>query len=419
MQPPVVIVGAGLAGLCCARSLAQREVPYLLLEASDRVGGRVRTDAVDGFLLDRGFQVLLSSYPEAQRVLDYAALDLRAFEPGALVQFEGSLHRVTDPFRRPLRALASLFSPIGGLSDKLRVAALRRSALSGSAGSLLERPETTTVESLARRGFSDAMIDRFFRPFFGGVFLESELETSSRWFELLFRLFALGSATLPARGMEEIPRQLVAGLDPERVRTSAPVVEVGENEVITTTGERIAASAVVIAAEEPAARSLVGETSRVRWRSVSCLYFAAAESPISGQELVLGGEPGGRVNNLCVPSALSEHYAPEGQHLVSVTVIDALDEPEDELEETVREQLAGWFGADVGSWRHLKSYRIEHALPAQAPGEFQPRRATKRHPSGAFFCGDYCATSSIQGAMVSGRKTAAAVAATFSERRPA
>ena len=171
----VLIIGAGLAGLCCARVLHQAHIPFVILEASDGVGGRVRTDRVEGFLLDRGFQVLQTAYPEARRVLDYPALKLKPFYPGALVYFDGRLHRVGDPLRQPRHLFSTIFSPIGTLADKLRVARLRWQVSRGSIEDLFRRPETSTLAALRAQGFSDTMIERFFRPFFSGVFFDRNL----------------------------------------------------------------------------------------------------------------------------------------------------------------------------------------------------------------------------------------------------
>src|SRR5215210_6304108 len=191
---PVIVVGAGLAGLACARELVRAGRSVEILEASDGIGGRVRTDTVDGFLLDRGFQVLLTAYPEARGQLNYAALGLRLFYPGALIRYHGRFYRLADPFRRPADALGSLFNPIGSPADKLRILALRRRAAAGSIDRLFERPETSTMQALTRLDFSNAIIERFFQPFLGGIFLGRELSTTSRMLEFVIRMFAEGNA---------------------------------------------------------------------------------------------------------------------------------------------------------------------------------------------------------------------------------
>ncbi|MDX1675707.1 MAG: FAD-dependent oxidoreductase, partial [Longimicrobiales bacterium] len=223
-QRDVVVVGGGLAGLAAAVGLQAGGLDVQLLEASDRVGGRVRTDGVDGFLLDRGFQVLLTAYPEAGRVLDLEALELRPFHPGARIRVGDAFTRIGDPFRRPADLWPTLRSPVGTLADKLRVARLRaRSVLQtpgfatrpayrrlagDAAGPAGDGSGSTTMERLEQEGLSDGMIERFFRPFLGGVFLESELVTSSAFFDFVMAMFSAGSAALPAGGMEAIPRQL-------------------------------------------------------------------------------------------------------------------------------------------------------------------------------------------------------------------
>ena len=197
LDTQVIIVGGGLAGLCCAIELQKNRISFNILEADDQIGGRVQTDVVDGFLLDRGFQVLLSAYPECRRMLNYEALKLRRFYPGALVWFQGEFHRITDPWRQPFSALKTVFSPIGTLNDKIRISRLRRKSISGTLDSLFEHPETSTLLASKEMGFSDSMIDRFFKPFFGGVFLDRSLETSSRMLEFTFRIFSTGDTVIP------------------------------------------------------------------------------------------------------------------------------------------------------------------------------------------------------------------------------
>ena len=233
----VLIIGGGLAGLCCALRLYQSGLSFQVLEASDGVGGRVRTDKVEGFLLDRGFQVLLTAYPEARRVLDYDALDLQPFYPGASFDTRAVLHRFSDPWRHPIDGILSLFSPIGSVSDKLKVRKLRQQVLTGSLQDLYHRPETTTLQALRNLGFSESMIDCFFRPFIGGVFFDPNLGVSSRMFEFGFRMFSMGDTALPSKGMGAIPEQIAARLPAGTVRTGARVESIQEEGVTLQSGE--------------------------------------------------------------------------------------------------------------------------------------------------------------------------------------
>ena len=216
----VVIVGGGLAGLCCARRLAASGVDFVLLESSDGVGGRLRTDVVDGFLLDRGFAIFLTGYPEARATLDYDALDLRPFYAGADVRFEGAFHRVADPLRHPLDAIASLAPshPIGSVFDKILVGLVRLNALLGDVYDSLTAPETTIAGRLNERGVSPEMQHRVVRPFMSGIFFDPKLGTSSRLFEFVMRMLAVGQNCLPARGIGDVAEQL---LEPSRATPCA------------------------------------------------------------------------------------------------------------------------------------------------------------------------------------------------------
>ncbi len=409
MKSGVLIVGAGMAGLCCALRLREFGVDCLILEASDGVGGRVRTDLVNGFRLDRGFQVLQSAYPEVRSQLRLGDLGLQCFEPGALVRRGGAFHPVADPWRRPTELLRAAFSPVGSPLDKLRLARLRGELAGRSVEQLLSEPETSTLEALHRAGFSEAIIHDFFRPFFGGVFLEADLSTSSRMFRFLFKMFSEGEACLPAEGMGAIPEQLARRLPAGTIRLNTPVRAVRPNEVSLTDGETLSADAVIIATEAPAASRLLGLAGPDLKREATCLYFAAARAPIEEPVLVLNAEGDGPVNNVCVPSVIAPSYAPAGRHLISTTVLGCSARAEDGLEAAVRRQMSAWFGSQVEEWRHLATYRIRHALPAFEPG-VAPIAPNPSLP-GIFLAGDYRESASLNGAMRSGRLAADAVLA--------
>lgn len=415
-SPDALVVGGGLAGLACARQLHRRGLSAQVLEASDRVGGRVRTDRVEGFRLDRGFQVMLTAYPDAKLELDYEDLDLHPFYDGALIHYNGRFHRIADPFQHPVDAPRTLFGPIGTVADKLRVARMRWQLLNTTVPEIMEREENTALEGLRERWrFSSKMIDRFFRPFFGGVFFDRSLETSSRMLEFVFKMFAEGQAVLPAGGMEQIPKQMRSHLPDEAVRLHAPVESVEGQTVVLDDGETMEAPSVVVATPAPEADRLIGDVRPVEGRSTVCFYFDAPESPLDDPLLVLNGEGVGPINNVVVPSDVAPGYAPDDRALVAAVVVGEPPEADEELEREVRDQLIDWFGLEAGGWTHLQTTHIPYALPEQSPPFLSPpERAVRRRP-GLYVCGDHRRTGSINGAIASGRAAARALLADRSE----
>lgn len=379
----VIVVGAGAAGLACARRLhAKGRVP-LVLERSGVVGGRLATDIVDGFQLDHGFQVVPVAYPEVQAALDVRRLDLAPFERGAIVRSQGRFRRIVDPRSAPVRGLRTLAGGVIGLRDGAAVVKLLRGG----------GEEATAAEALRRAGLSRTAVERFFAPFLRGVFLEPRLTTSSRFLEFVVQSFAAGPASLPRAGMGAVAAQLAEGLE---IRTGVTATAVGPGAVSLDSGEQLWARAVVVATAGLVDGPVHG------WNGVTCVYYDAPAPPIQGPWLVVNGE-GGPVNNLCVPSEVTPTYAPAGRALVSATILGS-GEPDIEA---VARQLRGWFGPSVTDWRHLRTYRIENALPAYPAGSSFPCSA--RLAAGLYACGDHREHPSLNGALASGNRAADAV----------
>ncbi|SFQ34681.1 protoporphyrinogen/coproporphyrinogen oxidase [Hymenobacter arizonensis] len=419
---PIIIVGAGMAGLGCATWLHRAGRPVLVLDAADAVGGRVRTDITpDGFRLDRGFQVLLTNYPECRRIFDYSALQLRSFRSGAVIRLaDGRETTLQNPLQRPLAAFSALTSPIGSLQDKLRVVSLVRHVLKHTPEELLARPATDTLTFLQRYGWSEQMINTFFKPFFGGVFLDRELSTASNFFEFVFQQFVTGEAAVPALGMQQLPEQLAARLPADSVRLCTPVAAVEGTRVRLNSGQVLDGEAVVLATDGlTTLRLLAGRSGNpddgfsvqaasfpTAARLTTCTYFAAeGHSPGRGDKLLrLNAAPGALAHNLSFPGDVSEAYAPKGRALISVSTHGERSLTEAELTAGLREELAAWFGPAARQWEHLRSYRIPAALPVYLPG--QPVRQPLKLADGLYRCGDWAAYPSLNAALATGREVA-------------
>jgi phytoene dehydrogenase-like protein len=409
-----VVVGAGLAGLAAARTLQAAGRAVVVLEAADGVGGRVRTDVVEGFRLDRGFQVLLTAYPEVARQLDVAALDLRAFEPGSMVWLGKRMHTLGDPVRRPAMLPASVVAPVGSVFDKVRLAGLLHRLRRADPVALLHREDVSTLTMLRDIGFSTRMIDRFFRPLLGGIQLDVQLSGSRRMADLILRCLAVGESAVPALGMQAIPDQLAGGLAPGTVHLATTVAHVGTGPsgwtVRTADGRSVRAEHIVVATEGPAAATLLGERlgTAPGSRPVSCVWFAAPAAPIAARLIVLDGSLTGPALNVAVMSNVAPSYAPEGQALIAAACPGSADE-DGQLAADVRRQLRRWWGPAVDGWRVLRVDTIRHGQPDSSP-PFHPKQRVALG-EGLFVCGDHRDTPSIQGALFSGRRTAAAVLA--------
>ncbi len=410
---PVLIVGAGVAGLTCAVYLKQAGIQALLVEATDGIGGRVRTDRVDGFQLDRGFQIFLTAYPEAQRLLNYSDLNLQTFRSGALIHDQDEWIKLLNPFKEPLSTFQTLASSVGTVSDKLLIVELIRRTQSLSVGELFQQTPTTTLAFLRSMGFSNQIIERFFRPFFGGVFLEDALTTSSNFFEFCFRMFFTGDAAVPAKGIGAIARQLANRLAPDQIRLNSPVLRIDGNSVQLTNGDTLNAETVVLAVDAAQAASLLGRPAPTEqaFNHTTCTYFATdSELPAVAKQklLLLNPQRSSTVHNVAIISDVAPDYAPAGQTLVSVSTQGLATINATALTERIRQELTGWFDNTVTNWRHLRTYHIPQALPAYPPGRAGTESIHEllRLADNVYQCGDHTAYPSLNGAMQTGRLVA-------------
>lgn len=405
----VVVVGAGLSGLACARRLVDDGLHVRVIEGDDELGGRVRTSVVDGFRLDHGFQVLNPSYPALASTVDMDRLDLRSFLPGALVALGDTRHLVADPRRYPRGLLPTLRAPIASPAGKVRLGTMALTVARRDPSADVGQTETTTADSLAQRGIEQQTVDRLLRPFLAGVFLEDGLSTSSRFFDLVLRSFVRGSPGVPTAGMQALPREVARPLPPGTVRTGLPARAVAPGRV-ETDGGRITARAVVVAVDGPRVSDLLPGFAAPPMRAVTTWYHTTPDSPgtaLAGGRpvLVVDGERRGPVVNTAVMSTLTPSYAPPGTTLVSSSVLGTTGPAADES--AVRDHLALLYGRSTARWELVARVEVPAALPAMPPP--LNMRKPVRVVDGIYVCGDHRDTGSIQGALVSGRRAAAAV----------
>lgn len=405
----VVVVGAGLAGLACATRLARAGLDVHVLEAGDAVGGRVRTDVVDGFVIDRGFQVFNTAYPEARRVLDLEALDLRAFDRAAEIHHEGRTTRLAEPWREPGTLLGAVRGPFGGPRERAALVAYAGRTVATPAARVRRRRDVPAAQAWADAGLGHAVQQHLLRPFFAGVLLEQEMSTSRRFVDLMTRMFALGRAAVPARGMQQIPEQLAGWLPEGRVHLGVSVDAVAPGRVTTGT-DTWSASAVVVATDGDAAAGLLGgAVPPPRWHGVTTVYHAAPTPPGPHATLRLDADPGPVVNTVVLTNA-APTYAADGRALVATSVLHRpgarVDEP------ALRRRLEELWGTSTAAWSVVAVREVPQALPAMpAPHRFRKPVRVATGDDVVHVCGDHRDTSSIQGALVSGRRAADAVLA--------
>lgn len=418
-----VVAGGGLAGLVAARHLAEGGLDVEVLERRDRVGGRVRTRTVDGFTLDRGFQVLFTAYPAAQRELDYDALDLRSFAPGATIARPAHRSTLADPFRDPRAALPTLLNRDVRTADKLRLFRLRRALRRRDASEIFETIGSTGTDSeptirsyLAEGGFSTAFVERFVEPFYGGITLDRSLETSSSVFEYTFKMLSEGETVVPAEGMAAIPIQLRdravdAGATVETGVTVTDIAPADDGVTVETDADDRSPDAVVVATDPNTAAELTGARTPTDPRSCTTVHCSLpAHQSLDTDSRILLNAADDRPNTVAPMSAAAPEYAPADRQLLSATFLDASAVDDDALSETVRDALSSWFPENhFGGLDVVGIDRIEFAQFAQPPG-FRAELPAADEPAGpVVLAGDYTEWSSIQGALSSGRRAAKAV----------
>lgn len=406
-----LIIGAGVSGLVAAIELEKAGYAPTIIEATDRVGGRVKSDSLDGYPADHGFQVLLTEYPEAQQYLDYEQLELRKFLPGSVIFKNGKQEKIGDPMRDVSFLWPTTFANIGSVNDKRLVLQLSLAVKGKTIAEIFNAPEKTTLQYLKDYGFSEEMIHDFFQPFFAGIFLETALDTSSRMFEFVYKMFGTGYAAIPQKGMQAIPGQLKARLTQTEFLFDTKVSSIRDKVVYLENGEQVAAENIIIATDP--ANILDGYTAEAtKWKSCYNLYFAA-----TGQSLkdpIIGLLPGAETltNNFHFLNDIFESPA-DSAAVLSVTVVDDHGLSVADLVQQIQTELREHCQIEAG--KLLKMFHIKKALPVLNDLKYKPGANAIEYRPGIYLCGDHLANGSLNAAMASGR----AVSVLLSQSTPA
>ncbi|MFH8974099.1 NAD(P)/FAD-dependent oxidoreductase [Streptomyces sp. NPDC017890] len=448
-QADVVVVGAGIAGLSAAHRLTSAGVTTTVLEVAHTVGGRMATEKVDGFRLDRIGHLLSTAYPGPHPAPGLPGLALLPFAPGVLLHSEGRHHRAGAPVgtrgaRGALHAVRALTSaprsvpaprrpvhapgasgrpvpaprtragaPLGTAVDQARLGAALTRLASTPVERLLARPELPAAHALAVRGLPARTIDGFLRPLLAALLCDPDLTTSSRCADLALRAFAGGGLGLPEGGAEALPELLARTLPPGTVHTGVRVTSVATNAVTTAEHGVIRCRAVLVATDARAAAELLPGLRVPDFHPVTVVHHTTDEPPATGAALLLDADRGGPVAHTAVVSQVDPSRAPAGRALVSSTV---LGPPPSDVDTAVRIHLSRVYGTPTTRWETLAVHHTPEAVPAMRPPH--DLRRPVRLLAGLYVCGDHRDTSTVQGALHSGRRASAAILTDLGAGRP-
>ena len=401
-SPSIHIIGGGISGLIAARVLEEYGLSATIIEATDRLGGRVKTDVVDGYSLDHGFQVLLTAYPAAKKYLDFDALALQEFLPGSAIFKNGKQKIIGDPLRNLSLLLPTLFSGIGTVNDKLKILALNRRLKKKSIQNIFAEKEQTTLAYLENIGFSETIITDFFIPFFSGIFLENKLDTSSRMFEFVYKMFGQGNAALPKDGIQAIPKQLFEKLKSTTIIFNTKVKSVENGSIKLESGEAIKSNFTIIATQ---ASGLVSnlKNQATLWKSCDTLYFEVAKREIKKPLIGLIAMHNALINNIFYHTSL-QTCATATKELLSVTVIDRQNLTNKQLVTEVQKELKELCNIDYCTF--IKQYNIPMALPKLQDIQYEMLPSETRLTETIFLAGDTQLNGSLNAAMIAGERAA-------------
>ena len=405
------IIGGGISGLIAAQVLENYGYKPTIIEGSNSVGGRVKSDLVEGYLLDRGFQVLLTSYPAAKKYIDFDALEIQKLLPGATIFKNGKSQTIGDPLRSFSLLFPTLFSSIGTFSDKLKILKLNVLLKKKEIDTIFKEDEKTTLQYLIDVGFSEEMIQTFFKPFFSGIFLEPNLDTSSRMFEFVYKMFGEGLAVVPKAGIQAISNQLKDNLKNTKILLNSEVESVKNKGIILKDGSEIESDFTIIATE---ASQLVANLNNqeTHWKTCDTLYFETTDRIISRPLIGLISEENSLINNLFYHTSIQTTTKGKGE-LLSVTIVKNHSLSEKQLIEKITEELEDFCGITNATF--IKRYQIEKALPKLDNLQYEISSTETKLTSSIFLAGDQLLNGSLNAAMIAGERAAMGVIGTLQD----
>lgn len=403
----VVVVGAGIAGLTAAYLLQKKGYKVHVFEAANQVGGRIRTDKVEGFLLDRGFQLFYSAYPEVKNFIDVKKLGVGQIYNGALIRYNDDFSLLSNPNKEFKDIMSTLIASNASWKDKMKMYKLLAESSGLREKKIDVKKDVPAKEYLNQLGFSEKFINSFFKPFLASTFLDNDLETSSSLLRFIFKMFSKGAVGLPKEGIGSVPKQLANKLKPGTIHLQSKVKKISPTGIQLLKGDFISADRVLVATNPLALQEILPEYQiDLGSRNVSCLYFTSNIPPVAKPVIVFNGEDKGLVNNMCVVNLVQPTYAPKGSYLIAVNITKSHDFDDEELVDEVMKEMAHWYGVKVNSWEHIKTYHIKYALPKE--NKMVDAEYAVQYNEKVFICGDHLSYGSMNAAIKSG-KTAASL----------
>lgn len=404
----VVIIGTGVAGLAAGIYIKRSgNFDVTFIEASDKPGGRLKSENIDGFILDYGFHIFFTANNIANELLNIDDLNLKYFDSGALIIKKHNYRKIYDPFKHPKYFLKSLFSEIGTINDKINIIKRRIELKNMSIDKVFDKYEVKTSSILKKRKYSSNIIKNLFKPFFSYLFMENELTTSRRMFEFYLKLLAEGKMAIPNNGIEEIAKQMASNFDINDFRFNCKAKAIENDKLLLENGETIEADAFVVATDFNGLYSKIKNAESINLhRSVTCFYFSANKKPFKEKLICVNANDPKLVNSIAVLSNISHSYAPKGKVLIAVTILGIATIDEELLENEIKDEISNVFGSQVYEWKKIKAYKIDYAIPNQ-DFVLGKRQITEiKSGNNVYICGDHLLNGTVYGAMKSG-KTAA------------